>query len=260
MTEAKAHSHVKIFKQLSGEPLSTERAAKLVEEMLQLSWIKRFQVFADQAVVLVELNTSKYLYVSPSIKNVTGYSAEEVTDFYFMATLISEQEMEIIIKISNLFADKITESKLTPDEVSRLHSVRNAWVKKRDGSLINLLQHGFTATVSEQGNPLAQILILTDITAFNDKPDHFYSLTLHEEDGEDKLLLSGKVEGADEQISVREREVLALISKGNSSQQIAQQLYISVETVKTHRKNILEKTNTSNSTDLIRHAYAHGWL
>jgi DNA-binding CsgD family transcriptional regulator len=256
----KTDSHIKIFKQLSGEPLSSERAAQLVEDMLQLSWIKRFQVFADQAVVLVELNTSKYLYVSPSIKNISGYSADEVTDFYFMATLISEAEMGTLIKISNLFANRITDLKLNPDQVSRLHSVRNAWIKRRDGKLINLLQHGFTATVNEQGNPLAQILIITDITAFNDKPDHFYSLTLHEDDGEDKLLLSGKVEGAEEQISVREREVLALISKGNSSQQIAQQLHISVETVKTHRKKLLEKTNNTNSTDLIRHACAHGWL
>jgi len=39
----------------------------------------------------------------------------------------------------------------------------------------------------------------------------------------------------------REQEILGLIAKGFSSQAIAESLFISIETVKTHRKNVIRK-------------------
>ncbi|GLU55657.1 response regulator transcription factor [Dyadobacter frigoris] len=41
----------------------------------------------------------------------------------------------------------------------------------------------------------------------------------------------------------REKEIIILISKGLTSIEIAEVLFISIETVKTHRKNIKQKIN-----------------
>ncbi len=51
-------------------------------------------------------------------------------------------------------------------------------------------------------------------------------------------------------LSKREKEVLILILKGESSQQIASELYITKSTVNFHRKNILLKTGTANFFEL----------
>ncbi len=61
-------------------------------------------------------------------------------------------------------------------------------------------------------------------------------------------------------VSKREIEVLHLISEGLSSHQIALQLYIGIETVKSHRRNLLSKMNATNSASLVRSAFESGLL
>lgn len=56
-------------------------------------------------------------------------------------------------------------------------------------------------------------------------------------------------------LSIREMEILGLIMQGLTNQQIAETLFISFETVRTHRKNILEKTGSKNTAALI--SYYH---
>jgi len=53
-------------------------------------------------------------------------------------------------------------------------------------------------------------------------------------------------------ISRREREVLQLIVKEFTTQEIAKQLYISLKTVESHRSSLLAKLNARNSAGLVR--------
>ena len=55
-------------------------------------------------------------------------------------------------------------------------------------------------------------------------------------------------------LTEREIEVLRLICKGMTNQQMAEQLFISRRTVDTHRSNLLEKTYSKNTAQLIMYA------
>ena len=55
-------------------------------------------------------------------------------------------------------------------------------------------------------------------------------------------------------LTKREREVLALIAEGLTNAQIGQRLFISIDTVDTHRKNLHTKLNVKNTAMLIRSA------
>jgi DNA-binding NarL/FixJ family response regulator len=55
-------------------------------------------------------------------------------------------------------------------------------------------------------------------------------------------------------ITSREKEVLQLIAEGLTSPQIAQQLFISLHTVDSHRKNLLTKFEVNNTAGLIKMA------
>lgn len=57
------------------------------------------------------------------------------------------------------------------------------------------------------------------------------------------------------QITQRELEVLKLIALGLTSQDIANKLFISKNTVETHRKNMLSKFNVNNTAALLKIAY-----
>lgn len=58
----------------------------------------------------------------------------------------------------------------------------------------------------------------------------------------------------------REREVLTLLAKGQTYQQIAETLFISPKTVDFHRANILRKLGLSSRADLTRYAVQRGLI
>ena len=61
-------------------------------------------------------------------------------------------------------------------------------------------------------------------------------------------------------LSERELEVLALISEGKSNQQIAEELTISLNTVKTHLKNIFQKMGVEDRTTAALKAIKEKWI
>ncbi|MHB8643848.1 MAG: response regulator [Gaiellaceae bacterium] len=61
-------------------------------------------------------------------------------------------------------------------------------------------------------------------------------------------------------LSEREREVLHLLALGNTNQEIAKMLFISVRTAETHRAHIMQKLHLSTRADLVRYALANGLL
>lgn len=63
-----------------------------------------------------------------------------------------------------------------------------------------------------------------------------------------------------ESLSKRELEILNYITKGYSASEIAKLLHISFYTVRTHRKNILRKTNSKNTSDLMRNCFQWGLI
>ncbi|MBI5033799.1 MAG: response regulator transcription factor [Chloroflexi bacterium] len=63
-----------------------------------------------------------------------------------------------------------------------------------------------------------------------------------------------------EELTPRQREILALIAEGLTNQQIADKLVLSPFTVATHRANIMQKLNLHNRTELIRYAMKHGLI
>lgn len=58
-----------------------------------------------------------------------------------------------------------------------------------------------------------------------------------------------------EKLSEREKEVLECIAGGLTTQEIADQLFISKNTVETHRKNLLYKLQAKNTAELVNNAF-----
>lgn len=56
------------------------------------------------------------------------------------------------------------------------------------------------------------------------------------------------------QLSVREFEVLKLFGEGLTNQEIADQLFISIRTVESHKTNIMRKLNVRTTVDLVKFA------
>jgi two-component system response regulator NreC len=63
-----------------------------------------------------------------------------------------------------------------------------------------------------------------------------------------------------DQLTGREKEILQLIAEGNSTKEIADLLYISTNTVSTHRKNLMEKLDLHNVAQLTQYAISKGLI
>lgn len=62
-----------------------------------------------------------------------------------------------------------------------------------------------------------------------------------------------------DELTNREKEVLQLIAEGMSNQEIADELFITLKTVKTHVSNILSKLEVEDRTQAAIYAYKHGY-
>lgn len=62
------------------------------------------------------------------------------------------------------------------------------------------------------------------------------------------------------QLSRREKEILQHIAMEYTTQEIADKLFISQNTVNTHRKNMLSKLNAKNTAGLVKYAYQQGLI
>jgi two-component system response regulator NreC len=69
-----------------------------------------------------------------------------------------------------------------------------------------------------------------------------------------------KPDASDDDLSERETEVLQLIALGHTNTEIAEQLYLSVRTVESHRAHIQQKLRLSTRAELVRYALEHDLL
>lgn len=62
------------------------------------------------------------------------------------------------------------------------------------------------------------------------------------------------------ELSKREEEVLALIANGKSLKEVADELFISIKTVESHKMHIQDKLGLSNTAQLVKYAIEHGLI
>ena len=89
--------------------------------------------------------------------------------------------------------------------------------------------------VYEGGSPMSSQIARQVITAFKESKDV-------------------KDESPDYKLSSREKEVITLLASGNNYQQIADQLFISVDTVRHHIKNIYKKLHVHTQSEAVAKA------
>ncbi len=69
---------------------------------------------------------------------------------------------------------------------------------------------------------------------------------------------SGATSSPHEQLTEREMEVLLLVAQGKTNQEIADELFIALKTVKTHVSNILAKLEVQDRTQAVVYAFQNG--
>lgn len=72
-------------------------------------------------------------------------------------------------------------------------------------------------------------------------------------------IASGTAKLTQDNLTMRERQVLKLVAEGKTSEEIANLLFISSRTVQNHRANIMKKLNLRSTADLVKYAIRLGY-
>lgn len=73
-----------------------------------------------------------------------------------------------------------------------------------------------------------------------------------------RMQLRSQEKSGKNELTLRELDVLKLLSEGKSTQEIAQELCVSANTVDTHRRHLMEKLDARNVVDLVVIAISRG--
>jgi LuxR family maltose regulon positive regulatory protein len=121
---------------------------------------------------------------------------------------------------------------------------------------------GFIRIFVDEGPPMA--CLLYEALNHGTAPDYVRRLLaafpVVEPDQIDLAISQDQASDLIEQLSERELEVLQLIAEGLSNPEIASRLYLSINTVKVHSRNIYSKLGVHNRTQAVARARALGIL
>jgi DNA-binding CsgD family transcriptional regulator len=197
--------------------------------------------------------------VSGDCLQITGHQPEEVesmnAEFVMNYTIQADLPFNLnVVKLGMQYLNQIPK-----DEREFIYAVYFYRAQKKDGQIITVQQQSIPVLFDENRVPYIFSNIFTDITYLgvsnipqalmvNKATDEIFHIQPH-------LLDLVKTE---EMFTVREKEVIQLLINGNNSRQIGHQLFISMETVRTHRKNILKKSGLKTTAELVGYALTHG--
>ncbi len=203
--------------------------------------------------------------ISKGFKEAHGIEPEEIKSITDILNLVHPDDMDHVAKAEKKAFDLIYNS-IGVDKITRYKECYNFRFKTADGSYQLYNHQSIILTVDEHGNFIKSLNIHTNISHLATKNNNKFSLIglagepsylnldIYDEGDLPKNQLANNV------FSKREIEIIRLIAEGFETKEITEKLFISVDTVKTHRKNILKKAGCKNSAELVARAISESWI
>lgn len=197
--------------------------------------------------------------VSSSIADIHGLNPTVVT-FNDILEMIHPDDIDFVSKAEHKVIHKFREigwEKLLRYKVNYCFRFKTA-----DGSYKLFLHQALMLTLKEDGVLGKSLNIHTDISNFAKENKHTFSLVSIAGEASYLDIPVTPLAKATNDISFtkRETEIIKLVSEGLTNAQIADKLFIAIDTVKNHRRNMLDKSGLNNSVQLIKKCIVSGLI
>jgi DNA-binding CsgD family transcriptional regulator len=208
------------------------------------------RMFEEMGIGVYMLNYEKasYLYVNNALSNIYGIDREVFlkSDLSILNQTIHPDDLIHFLQILTKSAGLVLKMSFKEKTESKLKVFYR--IKLANGSYSWCMQMN---QVIHQTNTEKLIDFGTVILMPENQVIHKVVGYLSRGDKTFEINSSAYNSGVLESLSRREKEVLSYVSKGKSSQEIAESLKLSIQTVKIHRKNILRKLEVNSSIQAI---------
>jgi DNA-binding CsgD family transcriptional regulator len=211
----------------------------------------------DYYYYIIDLSRMSFDYLSPDVTEVLEFPYEELS-VPFMLELIHPEDQPFFIAFEEKVADFFL--KLEPEQIKQYKVSYDFRMRRKKGDYIRILQQVITLQTKNE-KVVRTLGIHTNISHI--KPEGTPNLSFIGLQGQPsyyQIQLDKKSISTTNGLTTRENQILKLLVQGKLSKEIASELHLSVLTVNTHRRNILEKTGSNNVAELVSLAFRNGWV
>lgn len=239
----------------------TDRYDKILEKPSVERIIGEMFAIGEYYYYVLNLGNSTISNHHENILNIHGLK-DFPSHLKELIDLIHPDDIPFVIKAEQTVVNKILEIgkefqlHLKPSYCFRMKTAKGNY---------ELFHHQAIHTFEDENHHLVQsINIHTNIQHITSENSYTVLLTgieprkdFYQFKIEHNLLLSSTKEN---NLTKRETEVLTFIAKGYSGKEISSILILSEHTIRTHRRNILSKTQCRNSKELVKKAFDFGLI
>jgi DNA-binding CsgD family transcriptional regulator len=203
-------------------------------------------LFHNQFMLLIDLRVMHHLFVSPGVQALLGCPPADFS-LTWLYSRVHPDDADLLGKATALSARWLNKHR----HAALGHAFSADYrLRHQAGHYLRVLRQNFPLDFAPDGTPTVAGSTFTDITHHKHTPDmRFHGTHPELQQWLDELVCPA----AHQALTARERQVLDLVLHGQSSQQIADQLHVSVHTVNTHRRNITTKTQSRSQHALKLH-------
>ncbi len=222
-----------------------------------IEFLESIKAVHNSAISIFDMARMQHIYLSSTFKDLLGWDLDEARKpgNEYIDKRMHPDDMEHLNQVSSLFFDLILKvKKENGQNIQHYKMIMDYRTKGKDGNYIRIIEQHKVLELDCSGN-IWLSLGITDLSPDKDIQDLCHYRLVNVKTGE---LYHFPKEVPGTILSMREQEILQLLSKGLISKQIADQLFISVNTVNTHRQRIIEKLEVSNTAEAIQHALTLG--
>lgn len=256
----KTHLPTTYFEGLSQAQHNTDIKLPKIDNLIRVLKLNSFSPSLNPCrYYVVDYVQKKYLYVDPSCNTYLGYPISYFLDAgpMFYTSLWHQDDFKTYNE--EIFPGSLKFLKAYKcEKPGHLFINLNHRIKDRKGNKLILLQRS-TIITSKEGLPLLSVGMVSNLNSHLTENRIIFSIESYEEtpDFSPSKILVKRVyfhRQEDSLLTKREVEVLKWICEGLSSKQIADKMNISIYTINNHRQNMLEKTASKNTAELLKYA------
>ena len=252
----------KTIEQLQLEYGKLLNSQKFVEEDLDYSILEQhiphlemISEVSNSAIMIFDLFKKEHTYVSKNIAHILELDPEKCFgNPEYIDERVHPDDMYQLLEAGLYFLGYA----FTVDAESRKKSklINEYRINNDKDTCIRIIEQHICMENDKYGNAWLSLGII-DISPDQSPDAPFRSRLIDTQSGKIYLFPPRNKEAI---LTSREKEILQLIAKGYISKQIADKLFISVNTVNTHRQRILEKLQVDNSIEAIKYASKYGLI
>lgn len=227
-----------------------------LKELMENPLLKRY-FFSDGMASIIDHSQFRYRYLTAQAEQITGITVDDLMRDgpNRVLELMDQTEARELLTYFEHAALVIRDF---PREDQIHLYVSYTFHMTVNGKRKHLYQHLIPLTIDESGMPAYALILLSDVTSLTIDRNVRLWITLNSPGKPvQKVFETSRVLSP---LSDREQEIVRLLAEGLNSGEIGNRLNISEDTVRTHRRNIMEKIKARNAVHMVMMAVTNGWI